>query len=154
MSNLDNTQELDEILNWHSRCREELEAKAPGYADPKYAEEMYDSIVRGHKTQAKQAVLDWHNKQRLYTEAELQQEIAKAFEQGRKVGQYQTAETLYGDVTNIYLFKDGGTIKDLKLKQNADDHARELLKDCERYMNENSRAYADYLRTLKEHKEQ
>lgn len=85
-------------------------------------------------------------------EALVQQEIAKAFEQGRKVGQYQTAETLYGDVTNIYLFKDGGTIKDLKLKQNADDHARELLKDCERYMNENSRAYADYIRTLKEDK--
>lgn len=46
----------------------------------------------------------------------IQQEIAKAFEQGRKVGQYQTAETLYGDVTNIYLFKDGGYDKRPKVE--------------------------------------
>ena len=73
-----------------------------------------------------------------YTE----QREAEALKQGQRVGAYRVAERLYGDVTSIYLFKDD---ESLKLKENADGHARELLKDCEQYMNDNRKAYTAYL---------
>lgn len=55
--------ELDEILDWHSRCRKEIKAAIPGYARPEWAEEQYDGIVRRHKNQARQAITAHINKQ-------------------------------------------------------------------------------------------
>lgn len=74
--------------------------------------------------------------------------LKEEFERGKKVSEYQVAERLYGDVVNIYLFKDGGTIKAPELRENADEHARELLKDCEKYMNSNAKVYSEYVRAL------
>lgn len=84
-----------------------------------------------------------------YMFALIRTERQKAFKQGQRVGQYQAADKLYGDVTSIYLFADGGTIKDAKLKRNAADHAEELLKDCEKYMNHNRKTYEAYLKTVR-----
>lgn len=58
--------EIDKILDWHSRCREEIKTSMPGYAEPKWAEEKYAAIVKRHKDQAREAI------QRLIVEKELE----------------------------------------------------------------------------------
>jgi hypothetical protein len=77
-----------------------------------------------------------------------QQIALAAHEQGRKVGQYQAADKLYGDVTQIYMF--GGNESAAKAKSIAGWSANGLLKDCEAFMNDNNDAYQSHLATLKE----
>lgn len=52
-------EKLDYILDWHSRCRAEIKEQIPGYADPKYAEEKYDGIVKRHRNEAIQLITQY-----------------------------------------------------------------------------------------------
>lgn len=59
MTDTELREKLDYILDWHSRCREEIKSKMPGYADPKYAEEQYDGIVRRYRNEAIQLITQY-----------------------------------------------------------------------------------------------
>ena len=50
-------EQIDEILNWHVACREEIRIASQGFDDPKYAEEQYAKVVASHKNKAKQQLL-------------------------------------------------------------------------------------------------
>lgn len=52
MSDID--RKIDEILSWHSACRDEIVTASQGYSDPKYAEEQYEKITNRHRSEAKQ----------------------------------------------------------------------------------------------------
>jgi hypothetical protein len=74
--------------------------------------------------------------------------MVEALKHGQQVGQYQAADKLYGDVCHIYMFGDN---KDsAKAKSISEWSAVGLLKDCEAFMNDNSKAYKEYLRHLKQ----
>ena len=47
---------LDEVLNWHTKCREEIKVASKGFTDDRWAEEQYRKIVHKHKTKAKQDI--------------------------------------------------------------------------------------------------
>lgn len=66
----------------------------------------------------------------------------EGFKEGQRVGQYQAADKLYSHIAAIYMFRDG----DKKATAIAESNATELLKDCEKYLNHNSKVYTDYVR--------
>jgi hypothetical protein len=74
----------------------------------------------------------------------ISQKIIEAFRQGQRVGQYQAADKLYGHTTTLWLFKDEPTHPKAEWAERISD----LVKDCERYMNHNRKAYAKYVAAL------
>lgn len=80
-----------------------------------------------------------------------EQREREAFEKGRQVGQFQASNKLYGDVTTMFIFKDNFDPKPTKQLSQA---AFDLLKDCESFMNANSKVYADYLMEITNPREQ
>lgn len=72
--------------------------------------------------------------------------VEAARQHGMRVGRYQAADKLYGDVIHIYMFGDKKAAKSRRI---AEWSATALLKDCEAFMNDNRRAYTEYLLTLK-----
>lgn len=73
--------------------------------------------------------------------------VAAECQKARKVGQYQAAHKLYGDVCNIYMFGDNQS--SAKAKSIAEWSAVGLVKDCEAFMNDNQAEYKEYLTALK-----
>ena len=67
--------ELDNILNWHSHCREEIKTKAPGWADPKYAEMQYQTIVTRHRNEARAAIQSLIRTEKLKLLAEVRERV-------------------------------------------------------------------------------
>ena len=67
--------ELDKILNWHSHCREEINTKAPGWADPKYAEMQYQTIVACHRNEAREAIQSLIRTEKLKLLAEVRERV-------------------------------------------------------------------------------
>lgn len=80
--------------------------------------------------------------------ADLKALLARERLEAMKVGQYQAAEKLYGDVCNIYMF--GGNPTSTKAKAMAEWSATHLLQHCEAFMNDNNAAYNAYLARPKE----
>lgn len=73
-------------------------------------------------------------------------EKREAFERGKQVGQYQAADRIYGDVCDLYMFGDNQT--SAKAKSISGWSAVNILQHTEAFMNDNSKAYSDYLATL------
>ena len=69
--------------------------------------------------------------------------VREAFKQGQRVGQYQTADKLYGHVTTMWTFRDDN-IPEL----NMPDLATDLLRDCEKFLNHNRKVYVEYVKSL------
>lgn len=107
-------------------------------------------LVRNPETNSGE-VIDAETALEQLFDAHLQAAVQTAFKQGQAVGQYQAADKMYGDVTQIYMFGDNES--SAKAKSIAGWSATRLLQDCEAFMNENAAVYRDYLRLLKAAKE-
>ena len=74
----------------------------------------------------------------------LERQIEARIAEARRVGQYQAANKLYSIVSTLWLFRDDPAMAKMNIERTD-----ELLKECEKLLNHNRKAYTAYLAQLK-----